>query len=217
VIKVSLGFTESNAVLFAAHHYLQYTGGPASAADLTTLAGQAENGFVGFLKSHTPTDVTLTSVTTQDLSSDHGFVSLLPTSDAGTDASPSPESGVATIVNFHIGRHYRGGHPKCFMPGGSNAQVLEPGRWLSTYTGAYASGFQNMVNAEVNHTYATLAMVGQVAVSWFHGPTSNTDPSVWAPKNKPAARTTPVVDAVTSITVNSLIGSQRRRRTSTGA
>lgn len=217
VIRITLGFTESGSVIYGARFFLAYTGGPASQADLNLMTTQAESGFSSNLAAHTPSDVALTSVLALDLAGNTGLEGVWTGSVAGTDANPSPESGTATIVNYHVLTRYRGGHPKAFMPGGSNAQVSEPGRWLGTYTAAYATGFQALVSNVNNHSYTSLSTSGQCAVSWYHGGTANTDPSQWAPKNRPALRPTPVVMPVTSVTVNSLIGSQRRRRTSTGA
>lgn len=217
-IRVTLQFLESGSVKYGSKFCLGIgTSGPASIADLNTMATQASNGFSANLVSLTPSDVSLVGVVTQDMSVRNGVVGNWSGTLTGTDASPSPESGTATIVQFKIATHYRGGHPKAFMPGGSNAKVSEPGSWLQSYCTSYASAYGAMVSAANNHAYSSIGTTGQVAVSNFSGPLDNSsDPSKWAPKNVPKLRGSAQLYPVQTIAVNTLIGSQRRRRTSTG-
>jgi hypothetical protein len=218
-IRVTLQFSESGVVKYTSKFCLGIgTSGPAQVADLNTMAQQASTGFSVNLASLTPSDVALIGVVTQDMSVRNGVVGNWQGTISGTDVSPSPESASATIVQFHIATHYRGGHPKAFMPGGGNDKVLEPGSWTTAYATSYASGYQSMVTTANNHAYTSVSPNGQVAVSNFSGALDNSgDPSKWAPKNVPKIRPSAMLYSVQSISVNTMIGSQRRRRTSTGA
>lgn len=216
VVKVTMGWTESASITYGTRFFLQYVGGPISQSDLSTICSQISSGFSTNLASHTPSDVVLSTVQAQDLASATGAIASNAPGIVGTDSAASLDSGAATVVNFHTAYHFRGGHPKTFMPGGSTAVVVQPASWSAAYISAYGGGFSAMVSNATAHAYSSITSLAQVYVSWYATPIANTNPSVWARKNVPKLRTTPVLHGVTSVSVMPIIGSQRRRRRSTG-
>jgi len=217
VIKCTLQFTETGGLTYGSHFYLGYTGGPVTSADAGTIATNMRAGWLLGMPAHFPSTVTLVSCKTQDLSSNTGVVQVNTTPAASTGGGNAVESGVSICVRFLTAAHYRGGHPKIFLPPGMTTDVVQPSSWSGTLQSAIVTGWNQMISQIMSSVLSSCALSGQVAVSWFKGPITNTDPSPWAPKNVPKLRPTPVVLPVQSIQVTPLIASQRRRRQSTGA
>jgi len=217
VIKVSMNWSETGGLKYSSRFFLQFTGGPPSSADLGTIGTSTTNGFNTNLKAYFPTSVSLVSVTCTDLSSRSGIQVIHPAGIAGSNANSAVESGASIMVRFNIGQHYRGGHPKTFLPPGASTDVVQPSSWSTTLQGNVQTGWNAMIAAIMASSLSSCALSGQVAVSWYQGQYPNPDPSPWAPKNVPKYRTTPQIYPVQSVTVNPLIAAQRRRRQSTGA
>ena|SRR5215469_18638878 len=217
VIKMTFTWTESGGIKYGSRFFLGFTGGPPSSADLGTMATQCGNGWTTSMKTYWPQGVTLQSTTALDMSSRSGVQVIHPVGTTGAVAGAAVEAGAAMVLRFNIGQHYRGGHPKTFLPPLDVGQVVQPSSWNATALGNVQTGWNAMIANIMSGVYSSCALSGQVSVSWYEGQYPNPDPSPWAPKNVPKYRTTPQIYAVQSVTATPLIGSMRRRRQSTGA
>ena len=191
--------------------YWSYTGAAPSAANCVTLANSIGVAWGAQLKQMMSTNGLLEGVTVTDLASNAGNTGAAPFATAGTRVGSEITQAVATVLNFHIARRYRGGKPKVFLPYGVVADSTTGSNWLAAYVTAMNAAwaaFQTAVNGLVAGT-TTLGV--QQNVSYFSGSTANTSISKWARRNVPAPRAVPVVEPITSAVTQPILGSQRRR------
>jgi hypothetical protein len=133
----------------------------------------------------------------------------------GTRAGAPLDANTAVLINHHIGRRYRGGKPRTYLPAGVGADLATPQSWtagaLSNFTlwPSYLEQVrQGMPGTTVLHNL--------VNVSYYKG--SQASITGTAPyergHTKPIVSTDPgypIVDDITSSSVNPKPASQRRR------
>jgi hypothetical protein len=102
----------------------------------------------------------------------------------------------ACLINLHISRRYRGGHPRLYWPLGSAIDIADPQHWSSSFLTAVTTGINAMNTALQGFTSPTINNPTLTNVSYYHGN---------------GLRTTPLKDPVATLSVNGTPGSQRRR------
>jgi hypothetical protein len=217
VIKMLMHWTESGGLAYSSRFFMGFTGGPPISTDLTALATSCGGAWTSSLYTKFPTTVTLQTVSAQDLSSRAGVMVSHPVGTAGFNGANAVEAGASVMIRFLTNQHYRGGHPKIFLPPATVNDVVQPSSWTTSLQSAVQSEWNSMIAGLMSTTLTSCALSGQVAVSWYEGPYANPDPSPWAPKNVPKYRPTPQIYPVQSVLVNPIIAAQRRRRQATGA
>jgi hypothetical protein len=148
-----------------------------------------------------------------DLASATGNSGVATATHEGTRGSEFVPDDACVIVNFKIGRRYRGGKPKIFLPPGDATDIQTSNQWTSAYSGAVSSAWTTFMAAVLADTYGSMVLQDNASISYYEGFTAFKEPS-GRYRNIPTPRTTPLVDLITGHTVSQLIGSQRRRRTS---
>jgi len=190
--------------------FLQYAGTAPTDADLTTLAGTIFSAWVSKLAAHICAGYATEQLSIEDLSSPTAASVQVLGSHAGTDTGVVIPAGGAFVMKFPIARRYRGGHPRMYFAGISNAHLTDDQTWDLTFRNAFASdwsGFINLINAGVWSGGTSLT---QVNVSYYEGFTPHEYPS-GRYRNIPNLRGTPVVDVISLAVANPRPGSQRRR------
>lgn len=190
--------------------YWRYTDS-AGSDDLNTLA----NLFMTEWSSHIAPRLTnhhnLLDVDIQDLSSDTANAGISShASVSGSVDLDSLPAGAAIVVNFKIGRRYRGGKPKCYISGAQYNELADAQTIGVANADAWAAAFVAFTAGVVAGAPAGLGTTDHVAVSYFHGFTVE-DRSPLRPRIVPTLRGTPLVDPVLDYIVDVHIGSQRRR------
>jgi hypothetical protein len=134
------------------------------------------------------------TTTVLDLSSNMGGQGTAGGVTGGSRAGAVLAAATAVVVTKHVARHYRGGHPRTYLPLGV-ASDLDQGRWQNPFPGdvqtAWAAFIADCVTAGSGCT-----ITGEISVSYFNGR---------------ALRVVPVKDPIVSYSVSPLVGSQRRR------
>ena len=195
VIKVTFSGVYSTTKWANIFHVL-YGGSAPSNANLTTLAASLATAWQTGLGPAISDDVELTLCQCQDLTSSSGAYGQAIVALLGTFAHVSPFSAqVAAVISWQIQRHYRGGHPRTYLPGQDGANSLNPKQWTAGWTttlGARGNAFLGSVN-----TLGGPAAPYQLGtVSYFI--------------NK-ATRSVPVFEAYLAAVGKQKIDSQRRR------
>lgn len=193
-LKVSLGFGLETADMARTVFHLAYTGGPPTAGNCTTMAAairaDALTRFLPLINS----DYGITDVTVLDLSSDMGGEGTAGGFDSGTRAGDNLGPAMAVVVSKEVARHYRGGHPRSYLPFGSATDV-GAGTWNDPLPDDSATAWHNFIN-DCTSDGTGCAITKEVSVSYYNGG---------------ARRVTPHIDDVLSYVGRSQIGSQRRR------
>lgn len=192
--------------------YQKYTGTPGSLSDAGAAAWAAAIGpaWAAHLAPFHSTDMHLESITVTDLSSDVGGFGVFDSTAAGTDSSPPIGAGSAAVIKQHIERRYRGGHPRQYLGGMASDNLDSVQSWLAAFVANLATAYIAFRNAAAAGCPTAIGPATDVNVSFYQGFTNHTYPSGRV-RPIPNLRVTPVVDQISTFSVNPTVASQRRR------
>lgn len=191
--------------------FVNYSGTPPTDAQLNTYAGAISTSWGSHIAPLCSNDVSLLAVDCEDLSSSTGAVGRHSGIVSGSrTGSPLPPAACA-VIREAINRRYRGGKPKVFLPGGVAADIAGGGVWSGTFATAVAGGWGTHINDIEGAGWAGAGTIIPVSVSYYAGFTVVVSGTTGRARNVPTRRVTPVQDAITGYTCDTLIGSQRRR------
>lgn len=198
----------SNARIFN-HLFFRYTGA-VSTTDMATLVTTARTAWQTNVTNIQTTSVALLQVTGIDLNSPTGAVVTQTSTTVGTNAGAHLPDGTAMVIQLKIGRRYRGGHPRLYLFGLSQAGLSTDNTWTSTYLNSFVTAIQAVQTAIQTGPPAAVGTLVMCNVSYFSGFTVSAPPGRRA-KNIPTLRATPQIDNVVGVAGNAKVASQRRR------
>jgi hypothetical protein len=211
VLKVILHYSDEGDPKAETVHHVQYSGGPPSAANCTTMANSilasAGTNFAALMAD----SVSVTSVQITDLTTPTTAQAVSTGSaTTGTRGTTLLPPSAAALVNHTINRRYRGGKPRSYFPFGISSDIQTTGLWTSAFLTAVNSGYSAWQSAVLGEG-AGCTLTAFVNVSYYSGFTAveNTMTGRW--RNVPKLRATPLVDTITGSATATKIGSQRRR------
>jgi len=196
VIQSKLRWTVGTDSTCWSHFFWKYTGGPPLASDLATFANGIQAKWGLNMNPLQRTDVVLTEVINLDLSTRATAPGTWTGTNAGTRTGTALPAQTCALVNCYIGRRYRGGKPRLYLPLGNAADVTAPQAWGSSFISVFGGNFTNFLNAVFGNAVGTATISTWVNVSYYDSKT---------------LRVTPVVDNIAAYALNSIPGSQRRR------
>ena len=191
--------------------YMTYSGTAPTATLLATFATAVSTQWDSHLQSLASTDVALTEVVVDDLGTLSGASGIWTGTGTGTRSGTTNGAQVAVLLNFHVARRYRGGKPRVYLPYGTNSDLVNPQQWGSTFLTAMGSGWSGFITGIIGAVWTGGGTLAQANVSYYQGFASYQNPVTKRWHNLSTPRTTPLVEAITSVSVNPLLGSQRRR------
>lgn len=124
VIRFEVNFTVGTDAAALVRAYWSYTGGVPTPGDMAAFAGQLYSAYSGPGVALYHTDTTLDLVQCVDLSSSTGSTGEAAGPLVGTRAGESLGADVCALMNFSIGRRYRGGKPRMYLPYGVADDLL---------------------------------------------------------------------------------------------
>lgn len=217
VIKVAHKFDLGEAADCRAHLFVKYSGGPPSAADLTTMATTAAVAWTTDLLGFLSTSYKFNGIEMTDLGSVSGAYGEHLVIATGTEAGSEIGGQASAVLNLVIARRYRGGKPKSFWPLFTASDVNDASSWKAASVSALATAFSSYTTALLGASAGTTTLVELVNVSYYTAPNVVTvSPTTGRATNRSTRRTSPLIDSVTSSAFSSKIGSQRRRRNLAG-
>lgn len=192
-------------------HYWSYSGGAPSAADCASFADQlvnnAQSAFAGLM----PTVWGVDAAMVVDLASSTGREATSGTPWLGTATGAALAPASATLINHQIGRRYRGGKPRTYLPIGTAADIASAGVWSGAHITAAASAWGDWVSLFISATSGTTTITAIVNVSYYGPPNKLVTGSTGRVKTVSTMRTTPIVDGIVAHSVHQNVTSQRRR------
>jgi hypothetical protein len=192
--------------------HFSYSGGPPSATDCATLAGDIRASFNTNLKSLFHTGSVLETTTVLDLGSSTGAQGVDTTTVTGTEAGAGLAAATCALINFGIAQRYRGGKGRAYFPGFTNSDLATLGHWLPASITAMGTGWTNFIAAIVGAVAGTTTITHHVIASQYSGYNAPTIAANNRAKNHPKLRAGgPTMYNVTSWTCNAKPGTQRRR------
>jgi hypothetical protein len=169
---------------------LAFVGAVAAAA---TTWGAANNALWGADTAYTGTVVT-------DLTSDVAPTTEALETTAGVRAGDPIGANTAVLASYTIGRRYRGGHPRTYLPWFTADDVETPQTWKSASQTEAQDGFSTLITEIEAASGGGFSILEQVNVSYIY--------SIPVPGTP---RPVPLVDVINFSTIDLNLASQRRR------
>lgn len=193
-LKVQLGWSDDNddGAMTVLHY--QYSGGPPSSAQCVSMAAAFSAAQSTRFKALLNTDSGTFTCTVTDLTSSTSGQGSGGEFVAGTRAGDDLSAGTAALVNFQIGRRYRGGKPRAYLPLGVGGDIVG-GRWSGSFVTA-------VFNAMTDFQSDALSLGVGCAI---------TQPICVSYVSDGADRAVPLKETILGWTISPVVGSQRRR------
>lgn len=194
--------------------YLSYSGSAPSGANCSALAGDIESAWASHMAPVTAALWSLNEVDVLDIATDSGLSGQWTGNTAGTRTGPSPPEQVAANIEFGISRRYRGGKPRMFLPPGTSADINNENMWSGSFLTAVNSAFGAFISQIEGLSIGSMGTLQHVNLSYYKGFTNITNSS-GRTRAVPTYRSSALLDTITGYSAKAVLGSQRRRRTST--
>lgn len=111
--------------------HLSYLGGIPTQANLVQLGNQVSIGWGNYFRSWVGTGVSLDQLECTDIGTTSGVQGISTQQQKGADINAQDQPlSAATCISWVIDRHYRGGHPRYYLPFCASLYLFE-GRNLS--------------------------------------------------------------------------------------
>ena len=216
VLRVNYGFSQAANLASGFRSFYQYSGTAPSNAVCNAIAGAISTAFQSDLLPLMPSEYAFLSVDVVDLTSPTAGSGLW-TGDVGGGRSGGPVAVDAAVnLSFEIDRRYRGGKPKAFLPFGTLTDTIDNNNnWSNAFLGDVNGAWSSFDTAVLAITESGTALSQHVNVSYYQGFVSAQNPVTKRWRNIPTLRDNPLVDTIVSHAAKSVVGVQRRRRTST--
>jgi len=168
---------------------------PTAVGDLQTLANTVRSSWVTNVIPLQSNSLTLTDCVVTDLTNDTGASATSTGSNVGGLASAASPANTAVCWSWKISNRYRGGHPRTYIAGLAQANVLNANTLTAAHVTAHAAAAA-AVRTAVNALVIGATTWQLCCVSYY--------------KNK-ALRPVGINFIYTGVSVDSRIDSQRRR------
>lgn len=131
-------------------HFYHGSTSPWSSGDVQTLANTLFTNWANTWKNQHASNVTYDGVAVVDLTNSTPFSAQSTGSSVTAIGTGNVSPSLCLMVQFLIAKRYRGGHPRCYLPGfESGALVAGEDNWIGAATLAATTGFATIVNAIV--------------------------------------------------------------------
>jgi len=191
--------------------FVSYSSAVPTVANLTTLANEIATLHGSDLSSLLISGANLVEVDVADLSSAPYPVGRWTGSQAGANSGSELPASASVVLTLHIGRSYRGGHPRIYLPFGVESDLANVQSWTSTFLANVTSGWTSFMSSLIAYSGDSITKGGQINVSFYGPPPVVITSHSGRVRNASTPRTTPLHDTILAITAQPRIGSQRRR------
>lgn len=200
---------DSNALV---RTYYAYSGPVPTATDLLAIVVGVRGTIAAYFVNAMDGDTRFTEIVCRDLSGPLGAAVAAGGTDVGSRAGGPLGAGTAVLVNYKIGRHYRGGKPRSYFPFGADTDLDDRQTWTSGFLSFMGTTISDVQAAWFGATSGGTTVGLQVAVSYYSGFTPVTNVITGRTRDVARVRTGPIlVDTITGQSINPFIASQRRR------
>lgn len=213
-LRVRLDFQDLTDNESGCRFFLSYSGSAPTGDNCNTLATDVSAAFSDNLAGVMSQNFALREVDVLDIATHDGLSGTWSGNiNGGQSGQPLPLQ-VATNIEFGIGRRYRGGKPRIYLPPSDESFVEDQAHWNTDYVAAQNTNIAAFFTQISALSIGAIGTLAHVNLSYYSGFANHTNTSGRA-RAVPQYRTAAVVDPVTGYSTKALFGSQRRRRTST--
>jgi hypothetical protein len=213
-VRVRLIYTETSTTEAGSRFYLSYSGSAPTAANCGTLASDIAAAWASHLAPLPTQNWALTEVDVLDIATDSGAFGTWNGNNVASGGTEPVPKNCAINVEYDIGRRYRGGKPRMFLPAGNQTQLVDMGHWQSSFITSVNTGVSAFFTAIEALSVGSMGTLAHVNLSYYKGFTNITNSS-GRERAVPTYRDTALHDVITGYSCKGEVGSQRRRRLST--
>lgn len=166
------------------------------AGEVQALADQFYTAYANAVKPVMASGSSILQATAQDISTNTGPIKDHIATTGGTNVAGTGPAQIAACITWHVATHYRGGHPRTYLPAVPYTATSDGRSWSSSYQALLntaASGLFTAINA------INVGAAGVVTLVAVH-----------RVRNK-VALAPPETEPIISVEVDSRIDTQRRR------
>lgn len=197
--------------------YLNFEGTRPDGPACTTFAGAVATAVNTHLVGLWAVNFTLDEVDVLDITDAMGRSGQWTGSYPGSRTGSTLTDNCATNVEFGVGERYRGGKPRIYLPPGVSTDLATVSTYNSTFTGLVDTDVPLFFTEVTGAPWTGASGLTHVNLSYYKGYNTATPP--WRGpgyKYPPKYRSPNAISfPITGYFCKSVIGSQRRRRTST--
>lgn len=213
-VRVRLIYGGSGSQQAGSRFYLSYSGSAPSGANCATLATDISGAWGTHISPKITSIYGLVEVDVLDIATDSGLSGSWTGVVGGSAGSSVIPSNTAINVEFDIARRYRGGKPRMFFPPSDPSNLENDNSWTGAFvtamTTATAAFFSEIEALDIG----SMGTLAHVNLSYYKGFT-NLINSSGRERAVPTYRDSALLDTVDGYATKVVVGSQRRRRTST--
>lgn len=217
-VRVNLVYEPPAANKAGSRFYVSYSGTAPDPTVCATLAGLVHTNWASHMAPVTPANWSLNEVDVLDIATRTGKSGQWTGAEPGTRTGTELPTQVASNVEFDIAERYRGGKPRMYCPPGVAADGSNENEWASEYITAFNTAITDFFAGINGSSPGSMGTLQHVVLSYYHGKNTATPP--WRGpgyKYPPLYRDAAVLYTVEGYGLKAVMGSQRRRRTSTSA
>ncbi len=196
--------------------YLSYSGSAPSGANCITLADDISAAWATNIAPLCSSANALSEVDVLDIASDSGLSGQSTTTHDGSRSGSGLPVQVTTNVEFNIARRYRGGKPRMYLPAGVAGDELDGGHWQTEFITAVNDGVAAFFAEIEALSVGSMGSLAHVNLSYYDGYATTTPPWRGPGYKYPSKyRAAALLDTISGYSTKAVMGSQKRRRTST--
>lgn len=181
----------------------------ANGAQMSAVVVAAQTAWGTNFAPLTSADTTLTRTNGTDLSDPAGTFAEDPTTHVGTRVGGFLPASTCMLYNMVIGRRYRGGKPRVYLPVGVQPDLSNAQTWNAALANSVNTAMSAVVTAIENSIKTWSSTADLVNISYYH--LVNVAPPGSTPIYKTVLRDSPQVDPIVGRQANLTVSSQRRR------
>lgn len=213
-VRVRLIYSDTGSLEAGNRFYLAYSGSAPTGANCATLASDIATEWATALAPAVNGGASLIEVDVLDIATDSGLSGQWTGSHPGTRAGTDLPLQVATNVEFGIARRYRGGKPRMYLPAGVQTDLASNASYNATMISNVNGGVAGFFAAIAGFSVGAMGTLKHVNLSYYKGFTNITTSS-GRERAVPTYRDVAKHDDITGYFCKAILGSQKRRRTST--
>lgn len=213
-VRIRLDFTQVDGLKGGSRIYLSYTGSAPSPANCNTLASDVASQWGTAFNGLVPAAWGLTEVDVLDIATDSGHFGSWTGNQTGTRTGDALPANCAMNIEADIGRRYRGGKPRVFLPLGVMTDLVNQSQWQESFAAAAGTAWGDFIAAVEALSIGSMGTLQHVNLSYYKGFTNITNSS-GRTRAVPTYRDSALVDVITGYAPKQVVGSQRRRRSAT--
>jgi len=210
-------YSNGDGQMAGSRFFLSYSGSAPSPANCNTLASDIEAAWGSHLAAMCASgEYDLVEVDVLDITTVMGASGSWEGSTAASRSGTALPQQCASNIEYNIAERYRGGKPRMYLPPGVTTDQATPATWTDTFIGEVNTAIAAFFTAVEALSVGSMGTLAHIMLSYYSGYDTSIPPwrgpgFKYPPKYRAAAQ----LMTVEGYSMKAVIGSQRRRRTST--